>query len=175
MERQKHGFTFQDMIKEQYLVELSENYTDRWDGKLNGLPVSIKCEKNGSDIELADLFRNSTIDEDFYMFVGFWEGNKDNIVDVQILLVKHEEWRELFDNDCSIHFKEMLKNITNNRTDDEKWKKMMKEGKKMWQEKTPNLIRPRFKRDHKSQKRIQCAINYADFFNYFVHKYGIKL
>ena len=31
-------------------------------------------------------------------------------------------------------------------------------------EKTSNLVRPRFKRDHKSQKRIQCAINNKDFY-----------
>lgn len=40
---------------------------------------------------------------------------------------------------------------------------------------TPNLVRPRFKRDHKKQKRIQCAINNKDFYSYFVAKYGISL
>ena len=48
---------------------------------------------------------------------------------------------------------------------------MMKDGKTKYQilksdGKIKHLIfiRPRFKRDHKSQKRIQCAINNKDFF-----------
>ena len=69
----------------------------------------------------------------------------------------------------------MLHNITNDREDDEKWKEMIKTQKIRWQKETKNLIRPRFKRDHKSQKRVQCAINNKDFYNYFIPTYGVEL
>ena len=68
----------------------------------------------------------------------------------------------------------MLNNITNDKKDDEKWRKMMQEQKARWKNETSNYIRPRFKRDHKTQKRIQCAINYKDFYAYFVPKYRIE-
>ena len=55
--------------------------------------------------------------------------------------------------------------------DDEKWTEGRKILSAKWEEQTSNLIRPRFKRDHKTQKRMQCAINYTDFYNYFIPKY----
>ena len=73
------------------------------------------------------------------------------------------------------YFSEMLHNITNDKEDDEKWKEMIKTQKTRWQKETNNLIRPRFKRDHKSQKRVQCAINNKDFYNYFIPTYGVEL
>ena len=65
-------------------------------------------------------------------------------------------------------FQSLLDNITNSHDDDEKWKAMTKQARKNWQNETSNLVRPRFKRDHKTQKRIQCAINNGDFYKYFV-------
>lgn len=52
---------------------------------------------------------------------------------------------------------------------------MIKAQKARWQKETNNLIRPRFKRDHKNQKRIQCAINNKDFYKYFIPNYGVEL
>lgn len=58
MERQKHGFSFEQQCKDKYGIVLSNEYTSKWDGELNGLPISIKTEKFGSDVEMADFFRN---------------------------------------------------------------------------------------------------------------------
>ena len=107
------------------------------------------------------------------MFVGFWEQNKDNIVDEHILYINGEEWHKLFDPklvDDSLH---ILTLVTNEHEDDEKWKQLKNEDKKKWEAKQ-SLIRPRYKRDHKNQKRMQCAINYSDFFNYFLPRYEIS-
>ena len=79
MERQQHGFKFEQLCREKYNLILSNDYTSRFDGILNGLPVSIKCEKLGSDIELADYFRNSQITEDFYMIVGLIKPNSGQV------------------------------------------------------------------------------------------------
>ena len=175
MERQKHGFIFEEYVKNKYDIELNKEYTAAWDGVLNGYPVSIKCEKYGSDIELADYFRNSNIEHDFYLIVGFWQDSKDNIVEEKILFIKGDEFHLLFDETFSVRFKELLNNITNSVEDDDKWKKAITALRKEWSVSTPNLIRPRFKRDHKTQKRIQCAINNKDFYSYFCKKYEVEI
>ena len=170
-ERQQHGFNFEQHIKEKYQVILNDGYTNKWDGLLNEVPVSIKLEQYGSDVELADYFRNSQIEENFYLIVGFWQGTKDNIVEEHVLLINGAEYHKLFDLSFNERFKELLANISNDKKDDALWKKQITLLRKEWSEKTPNLIRPRFKRDHKKQKRIQCAINNKDFYNHFIKQY----
>lgn len=171
-ERQAHGFIFEEYVEKTYKVDRSnKQYTSKWDGELNGYPVSIKTAKVGSDIELADFRRNAKNLESFYLIVGFWEGEKTNIVKIETLFIDGEEWHSLFPTHFIEDFETMLKNITNSREDDAKWRAMVKEQKKRWVAETNNYIRPRFKRDHKTQKRIQCAINNRDFYNYFIPKY----
>lgn len=172
-ERQGHGFLFEDKVFEKYGVEKAVGYTDKWDGTINGYPVSIKCEKYGSDIEMADFTRNALNKESFYLIVGFWKGDKTNIVEEHILFINGNEWHELFPEHFVDDFKDMLANITNDHSDDAKWRQMMNEQKSKWKDETDNLVRPRFKRDHKKQKRIQCAINNKDFYSYFIPKYEV--
>lgn len=171
--RQQHGFDFESYCKEQFhVLDCPEgHYTYKWDGILNGKPVSIKTEKIGSDIEIASLQRNAENEEDFYLIVGFWKGNKENIISIETLYIIGNEWHQLFDleivNECSL----LVKEISNDAKDDALWKKCRSELTKKWKQNTPNLIRPRFKRDHKTQKRMQCAINNKDFYCYFLPKY----
>lgn len=175
MERQKHGFLFEEKIIENFGLIKENNYTSRWDAfTTNGTPVSIKVEKIGSDIELADYFRNADINQDFYLIVGFWKDDKTNIVETRVLKIKGREWQELFISEFSELLHDLLSSITNDKKDDTKWKTKTKEIKKLWKEKTKNLIRPRFKRDHKTQKRVQCAINNKDFYNYFIPRYEVE-
>ena len=173
-ERQGHGFKYENSIIQRYSINKSQNYTAEWDGFLDDIPVSIKCIKKGSDIDLGDFKRNATKTSDFYLIVGFWENTKDNIVDEHTLLINGSDWHQLFPEHFIDDFNEMLNNITNDRSDDLKWKQMMKEQRDRWQSETSNLIRPRFKRDHKTQKRIQCAINNKDFYLYFIPKYEVE-
>lgn len=124
-------------------------------------------------MELADYKRNATNEEDFYLIIGFWEGNKNNIVKIEKLFIRNDFWKTLFVEHFLEDFKNLLSSITNSHDDDEKWKEEIKKLKQQWKKETPNLIRPRFKRDHKNQKRIQCAINYKDLYNYFIPKFGV--
>lgn len=175
MERQNHGFVFEKEMIEKYHIIPSKNYTSIWDGTLNNIPVSIKLEQYGSDVELADFHRNALNQEDFYLIVGFWDKEKTNIVETHTLFVSGPQWHKMFPIHFIDDFSDMLENITNDREDDEKWKQMIKAQKARWQKETNNLVRPRFKRDHKSQKRIQCAINNKDFYKYFIPNYGVEL
>lgn len=172
-ERQWHGFKFENFIKEKFniLPCPDGHYTYKWDGMLNDYPVSIKTEKLTSDIEMASFIRNATNTDSFYLIVGFWEETKDNIVTIETLFIDGTEWHQLFNEAIVQECQEFLQQITNDISDDDNWRKGCKILKDKWVNETPNLIRPRFKRDHKTQKRMQCAINYSDFYNYFIPKY----
>lgn len=175
-ERQLHGFNFESRIIRQFNLTKSESYTDKWDAYTDtGIPVSIKVEKHGTDIELADLYRNMNVTENFYLVVGFWNGTKDNITDMVSLFIPVATWNTFFNDDIALECKELLQNTSNRHEDDDVWKVAIKQLSKKWKDNTPNLIRPRFKRDHKTQKRIQCAINYRDFRKYFVPTFGAEL
>ena len=78
---------YEDFIKNKLNIQPCEDghYTYKWDGMLNGYPVSIKTEKLGSDIEMASFSRNAYNTEDFYLIVGFWDKEKTNIVEIKFL------------------------------------------------------------------------------------------
>lgn len=168
MERQRKGFEYEKEIIERFSLRKEECYTGKWDAYYNNIPVSIKYEKFGSDVELADFFRQAAIQEDFYLMCGFDNGEE------HLLFIPYKEWHKLFDSSFEPRFKTLLSSTSNERKDDTNWKNEIAILKKEWQSRTPNLIRPRFKRDHKKQKRVQCAINNKDFYEYFIPRYEVK-
>jgi hypothetical protein len=111
----------------------------------------------------------------FYLFVGFWEGEKNNIVEEYCLYIPGAIFHSYFDPSFQSKFKLLLNEITNDRADDEKWTTRRKALAKEYEDLTPNLVRPRFKRDHKKQKRIQCAINNSDFYKHFIPKFEVTI
>lgn len=161
-ERQKHGFSYEQSVIMRHSMSKSNTYTAVYDAKWNGNNVSIKCEKYKTDIELGDYFRNASTVTDFVLYVGFWQGAKDNIVYERIIKINGERFHQLFYQPINEKLKTLLKTITNDKSDDKKWSTEIKMFKKEWEANTNNLIRLRFKRDHKKQKRIQCAINFCD-------------
>jgi hypothetical protein len=175
MERQAHGFEYQREVSERLGIKESDEYTSKWDGVLNGHPVSIKTIKKGSSIDMADYFRISSIVEDFYLIVGFWEGETSNIVEEHILFIRGEEFHSLFPENFGDKLRDLLNNITNDRADDAKWTAQKDVLSAEYKVSCPNLVSLRFKRDHKKQKRIQCAINKVPFYNYFLPKYEVTI
>ena len=173
-ERQLHGFTYQQYIYNTYNVEEEKKYTHKWDGYYKGKPVSIKNPREGGDIEMADFFRQMETKEDFYLIVGFHDKNNVDIITKEyFLLVNGEEYHSFFNEEIGFSLKHVFDGITNDKKDDIKWKETREKYKNLWKNETKNIIRPRFKRDHKKQKRIQCAINNKDFEKYFILKYDI--
>lgn len=174
MERQKAGFVYQEKVIQRYNLLEDENYTGKWDAYYKNIPVSIKLEKYGSDIELADIFRQMDIKENFYLICGFWKNQKNNIIEEHLLYFDWKKYNKYFNLEMKKDFRVLLASITNRKEDDIKWRKSIYELKNKWHDTTPNLIRPRFKRDHKTQKRIQCAINNKDFYSHFLTNYEVK-
>ena len=180
MERQAHGLSYQEEIIERYNLSTIDpktgkklTYTDKWDAFFHSIPVQIKDKKLGGNIELADMFRQSETAEDFLLIVGFWKNEKNNIVKEHILYIKGNEWHSMFNQECLHEYRLLLNTISNDYSDDIKWKNETDKLRDKWKKTTPYLIVPRPKRDHKDQKRLQCAINNAPFYKYFLPKYEV--
>jgi len=166
LERQGHGFDNEELLKKRfgltkYTDEKSNDYTSKYDAVApDGIPVSIKTEALGSDIELGDYFRNSRITDDYYMIVSFWEGKKDNIVKNLFVLIPGTKWTTFFDSQWDDKIRKLISEASNERSYDAEWTRRRKE---LAAEYGTQFIRLRPKRDHKSQKRMQCAISYKEF------------
>lgn len=165
--RQGHGFKNEERIKEKYGLQKytdvkSNDYTSTYDAVApNGKPVSIKTEGLGSNVELGDYFRNANANEDFYMVVSFWQGDKDNIVEEYKVLVPADEWAEHFDRNFDDKIKTLISEASNDESYDEEWKRRRLALNEEYG--ADQFIRLRPKRDHKKQKRMQAAIDYKDF------------
>ncbi len=157
MERQIHGFIYEDKIKKRNKLS-NGSYTDKWD--LFGLDNKkwvVKTFKKGSELPLSDIFINSQRDEDFILQIGIWENKKDNIVEEYTINVDIEKWKIYFEFNFYDELKNWIKNkVSNSYEYDNIWKKEVKNWKKIWGE--SRIVQPRFKRDHKTQRRVQCAV-----------------
>jgi hypothetical protein len=162
MERQGHGFDYQRQLCERYNLSSDDNYTGIWDAyRQDGTPCVVKTFKQNSEIPLADIFNNVSRDKDFYLMYGVWKGKKSNIVEEKVILVDVEKWKELFTWEHFEELKHWIKNVVSNSYDyDTTWKSEVKEWKEKWGEE--RIVQPRFKRDHKTQRRIQSAVSYKN-------------
>jgi hypothetical protein len=166
-ERQSHGFDYEQIKMTQNNLIKEDNYTSKWDSYelFEGakIPVSIKCIGANSSIDFGDLKRQTEVDQDFILYVGFWRGQKNNIVEEYKVLINKDIWNSYFGNKDIIN--EMLlemKQISNDYSDDSKWRSFRRKYKELYGE---SIISLRFKRDHKKQKRIQCGITKSNFLN----------
>lgn len=170
-ERQWHGFVFEEQVIEKYSMKKSEDYTAVWDAHLGEIPVSIKTKKQGGAVEMGDFFRQSKVDKDFLLCVGFWDREKTNIVEEHYLLISKDYWTSQFDPGLTESFKNIFDGISNSYKDDEKWRARMREANQAW-DVTGSIIKTAFKRDHKSQKRVQCHIR-REAFEGLTAKYSV--
>lgn len=170
-ERQIHGFIFENnYIKENNLTK-ENNYTSEFDAyDSKNIPYQIKIAKYKSGIDMGDIFRNFNKSKDFYLIVAFWFGNKYNIIETHRLFIPYKKWCDLLRFDYYNELKSWIQNVPNSRDYDCQWKNEVK----AWKKKFNNmLIKPRFKRDHKNQKRTQCGISNKDFYSYFIREFSI--
>lgn len=164
-ERHEHAFEYENKIILENGIVKTENYTDKWDAYENDKPVSVKNIKKNSSVDFGDFRRQTILKEDFFLYVGFWTGEKDNVVEEYKILVKYENWCKYF-GDISITegMLEEMKTISNSYSDDSKWKDFRKKWSDLYKKDNKNpMIALRFKRDHKKQKRIQCGISSKNF------------
>lgn len=191
--RQQHGFNYENYVINKFKLIKSENYLSKDDAYTidnngNTFPIQTKCIKFGSPIDLGSLDRNRNKSKDFALILGFWNDGiiGKEIVDEHLLIINIDWWTDLFQapNGFYDEINNFLKNISNNKEDDDKWAAGYKEYEKVWKDSWKDFaldfsekwgqvykerpILPRFKRDHKTQKRIQCAIPNKLFYKYFL-------
>lgn len=161
MERQIHGFNYEQKIVNENNLVKTTNYTDKWDTFEGETPASIKCIGVKASIDFGDFKRQSNVDSDFILYVGFWSGKKDNIVEEYKVLISKEKWNSYFGDVTIIsNMLSEMKSISNDKSDDGKWKLFREKYKALYGK---SIVSLRFKRDHKSQKRIQCGITKKNF------------
>ena len=191
--RQQHGFDYENHIIDKFNLIKAENYQSKDDAYIidkggNYYPIQAKCIKFGSPIDMGSLDRNRNRSIDFALIVGFWHNGVlgKELIEEHLLTIDINWWKDLF---CApIGFYEeinnFLLNTSNDKEDDFKWvdgcKKYDTLWKDSWKDYTTKfsdkwgevykerLILPRFKRDHKKQKRIQCAIPNKLFYKHFL-------
>lgn len=169
-ERQKHGFVYQSNVIKKFNLSEQKGYTSEYDATYKQTPVQIKCSKYGSSLELGDYTRNKKKNKDFILAIGLWQlndtyENKLKIITNEYMLyIEHCKYTQqlgYYNEYIETLMYEEFKQITNDIKDDSVWKSFCKKYKLSWRR--DNKISIRFKRDHKHQKRIQCAISWSNF------------
>ena len=164
--RQWHGFEYERRVIERFKLQKSLSHTAEYDGTLNHLPIQIKCMKQGTSVEFGDYFRNKRKDKDFILIVGFWKEDKLNIKEEYILKVNSKMYIDNLKYYFDDELRYGLKHISNNISDDMRWKAYCHLHRQQWEEMNNNMSL-RFRRDHKTQKRIQCGLSWKMFNEWF--------
>lgn len=183
-EVQKHGFDFENWVKETFFVKSHVDYTEKWDvpsalnistvvpGALQRLPVSIKTCQLGKAIYFGDALRQSENQEDFLLIVGFWKqsGVFKNFVAVEAAKVTVEDWRTLFlplFEDDIIKLDAIIKDRS---VDYWETRRRAKETKKPERFKSARIVlNPKIDSKEK-QRRLQCSLPSNVFWNNIAKK-----
>lgn len=186
VERQRHGFDFEQTMDELISsMQRDEGYTAEDDAHLiydNTLDIrtSVKTCKYTMELCLGSFSRIATNDEPLLLFIGHYQ-NKRDIHDVDVLYLE-EGFTTLFGEnrydliDLCADFVQYMTTTPdfNAHSYDVIWKEKYNEFREEYEECSTNdcYIFPRAKRDHKKQKRMQCAIAKEDK-EYLIQQYSI--
>jgi len=171
--RQDHGFVFQSGVSNLLALWVPTGYTDKWDSfdadpanSPSAMPYSFKNVGIKNNVELGSLARQTSITQDFYIYIGFWQEKKLDIKKICVMKIPANYWRSLWPSDVTPFLEDRVFNgITNSYSDDPKWKKRRTELTAEWQRMLPagSPMNWHAKRDHKKQMRIQCSIGKSGF------------
>lgn len=182
-EVQRHGFDFENWVKETFFAKFDAKYTQKWDvpaeanhlpkipKEFHHLPVSIKTCKFGSPIGFGDALRQYNNSEDFLLVVGFWKqaGNYKNFVAVEAAKITANDWKNLFSpldaSDLAL-LDSTIKNFGLHYSEVRKLAKELKGADKFKQAKI--IFNPKI--DSKTQRRLQCSLPFNIFWRDFVGK-----
>jgi hypothetical protein len=168
-ERQKHGFEYEIILQGRYIGWIKLGYTAKFDLRTHhGRAVSAKTYKQKGELCLADYDRNKNVNEDFVLCVRQYriDGGVTQSVE-RFYHVDHRVWKRFFtfEHDAAMTTEWGL--ITNLRVDDARSTACQNKYKNLWGR--DRLVQLRFKRDHKKQKRIQCAVPNARIEKFLSH------
>lgn len=170
-EVQSHGFTFENWIKDILGVkELAYNYTQKWD--IQGeTPISVKCMGLTNALEFGSAVRIWEIDKAFTLVIGRWQqiGSKKIIKSIDEIDIDSKILSKMRGNITLEELKDFDKNIKLFPPGKDGQKQGIEYAKKWKLERKSRLglLTITHKIDSKSQRRIQCNINYNNYIKLF--------
>ncbi len=185
IEVQSHGFEFEKWVRDTFFGGYSGGYVEEWDIPaeynncdvipldLRNLPVSIKTSAVGAPIGLGDVIRQRRIKVSFVMIVGFWTqrtAEEKWFEDIGVAKFTVESWGKLWGeldiedlNAIDARVKNLDRHYSEVREEVQNWKREITEVSK------PEIvINPKI--DSKRQRRIQCSLPFAVFWNHVGRK-----
>lgn len=171
VEVQNHGFIFESWVKEVLgVTKLASNYTQKWD--IPGeIPISVKCMGLTNALEFGSTVRIWKINRPFTLILARWEQINDkklirSIDEIKITLDKLEQMKGTISIEEIEDFDKIIKRFPAG-------KEGQKEGiifAKSWKserKKRMGLLTITHKIDSKTQRRIQCNLNYKNYLELF--------
>jgi len=170
-EVQEHGFIFENWIKKILHVDhLASNYTQKWD--IPGeLPISVKCMGVRNALEFGSAERMWKIDNDFLLIVARWtqDGPHKLIISIDELLFNAEILKKLRGNITLEElraFDARIRLFPPGRPGQEDGSKFADKWKKTNAHRM-GLLNIAAKLDSKTQRRVQCNLNYSNYVKLF--------
>jgi len=173
-EVQHHGLVFEKWVRDSFFGGYQPaGYTQKWDIPASantahgGVPANPKAVKYGTPVDLGDALRQYEIDEPFLLLVGFWrqDGDRKRIVHLAAPLITPEKWRELWTPVTHADLQKLDALIKDRSHTPEQARKLALKMKN-----SPpfnrSVIQVNPKIDTKDQRRLQCSIRFADFFQH---------
>jgi hypothetical protein len=181
VEVQKHGFSFEEWVRNTFFDGYEGTYMQKWDippdrndhhlipENLQGVPVSVKSAKYGSPIGLGDIIRQRSINHPFLMIAGFWKQRTEKekwFEEIEAVLFTPETWESLWGSltlekitPTDSRIKDLNMHYTEARTIAREWKRL-----EVAPSKSTIVVNPKI--DSKKQRRIQCSLPFNTFWHF---------
>ena len=174
MEHQYPGIQIERSVISRLNLKKSEGYTDKFDAfnKIDKTPFQIKSKKTKKlafnkkvKIDFGDFGRIKK-NENFMIIIENYQVINNSVFEIGSFefLIDYKKWNELIDETALdlLNKNNVFKGITNDHLDDAIWKKRRLFLTKEYKRNYPVMAKyftPRFKRDHKKQKRVQVGVS----------------
>jgi hypothetical protein len=177
--RQGHGFTNENTVIKRFGLRKEQSYTAKWDAySPTDVPISIKSPEASRPIEFGSYWNQINVTEDFYIIYSPYAYVEKDGVQIRVFAepviakIPATVWNGLFDTAFNSRIKRVMEQVTNDKSDDTKFKELVKDFKSQYI-KSKAKMNVLFKRDHKTQKRVQCSLDNTEFLK-LINKYKQK-
>jgi hypothetical protein len=173
-EVQPHGPGFEQWVRATFFPgHKPDSRTQRWDIPAGenrdhgGIPANPKSSRHGAAVDLGDAFRQYEIDEPFLLIVGFWtqDGDVKRIVNIAAPEVRPEVWHRLW---APVTYADLLRLDALIKDTGRPVEEIRRLALKMKNSPpfSEAVMQVNPKIDNAGQRRLQCSLRFADFFQH---------